>query len=212
MSQPTSLTDVQVEVAGLFFSLPQAAGFLVAGGAGLIASHLIVRPTQDLDLFASRPIASVIEATQAFVAALKVGDYGAEVIQEGPTFARLIVRRDDHAVLVDLAIDSPPEHQPTMTVLGPTLAPIELAGRKLLALFGRAEARDFADVYLLASRFGIVALLEQAAALDTGFDPGVLAQMMQTIDRFDDDEIPLPRKDVTAARQFFRSWADQVGA
>lgn len=37
-----------------------------------------------------------------------------------------------------------------MTLLGPTLVPLELAGRKLLALFGRAEARDFADVYVLA--------------------------------------------------------------
>jgi hypothetical protein len=30
---------------------------------------------------------------------------------------------------------------------------LELAGRKLLALFGRAEARDFAD-YVLEQRFG----------------------------------------------------------
>ncbi len=49
---------------------------------------------------------------------------------------------------MDLAMDSPPHSRTTMTVLGPTLAPLELAGRTLLALFGRAEARDFADVYV----------------------------------------------------------------
>jgi len=56
--------------------------------------------------------------------------------------------------LVDLAIDSPPSAPPTVTLLGPTLVPMELAGRKMLALFGRAEARDFADAYVLAKRFG----------------------------------------------------------
>lgn len=80
-----------------------------------------------------------------------------------------------------------------MTLLGPTLAPLELAGRKLLALFDRAEARDFADVYVLAQRFGKDALLEQARSLAAGFDLGVLVQMMETLGRFVDDEIPWRR-------------------
>jgi hypothetical protein len=93
--------------------------------------------------------------------------------------------------LVDLAVDSPPHSRPTVIVLGLTVAPLELAGRKLLALFGRAEARDFADVHDLADRFGTQALIEEAQVLDGGFDLGVLAQMIDTLGRFDDDEIPL---------------------
>ena len=42
----------------------------------------------------------------------------------------------------------------------------ELAGRKLLALFDRAEARDFADVYDIAQRYDIGLLLERAAQID----------------------------------------------
>jgi hypothetical protein len=75
------------------------------------------------------------------------------VIHDSPTFCRLVVIDRDNEVLVDLAVDSPPHLPPTMTLLGPTLAPLELAGRKLLALFGRAEARDFADVSVLSERF-----------------------------------------------------------
>src|SRR5690348_1306281 len=52
----------------------------------------------------------------------------------------------------------------------PTLAPEELAGHKLLALFDRAAARDFADVYVLAHRFGKDVLLARAAQIDAGFD------------------------------------------
>jgi hypothetical protein len=120
----------------------------------------------------------------------------------------MIVTRAEEEVLVDLAIDSSPHRTPTMTVLGPTLAPPELAGRKLLALFGRAEARDFADVYLLAHRFGRDALLDEAASLDAGFDPTILAQMMGTLDRFADDEIPLDQDDVPRARVFFATWIE----
>jgi Nucleotidyl transferase AbiEii toxin, Type IV TA system len=49
--EPLALTDFQVEVAQLFFSLPAASGFLLAGGAALVAQHLTTRPTQDLDFF-----------------------------------------------------------------------------------------------------------------------------------------------------------------
>ena len=50
-----ALTDFQVRVAQLFFSLPAARGFLLADGAALVAQQLTTRPTQDLDfLHASR--------------------------------------------------------------------------------------------------------------------------------------------------------------
>ena len=87
----------------------------------------------------------------------------------------------------------------------------ELAGRKLAALFGRAEARDFADVFVLAQRFGRAVLLARAAEVDLGFDRGVLAEMMRTIDRFADDELPITPEQVDAMRAFFRDWADELG-
>lgn len=204
------LTTFQVEVARIFFGLKASGGYLVAGGAALLASDLIARPTEDLDLFASRPITSVIEAKNALRRALERRGYEVTVVQDGPTFCRMVVERSAEEVLVDLAIDSPPRNAPTVTVLGPTLAPLELAGRKLLALFGRAEARDFADVYVLAQRFGKDALLEQAEALDAGFDLQVLAQMMGTLGRFADDEIPLAASDVPLAKTFFGAWAEEL--
>jgi hypothetical protein len=205
------LTALQVEVAETFFALEEAEGYLVAGGAALVASDLVARPTEDIDLFASAPITSVIAARDALVEALRARGYDVAVPQTGTTFCRMVVTGGAGELLVDLAIDSPPVAAPTMTILGPTLAPLELAGRKLLALFGRAEARDFADVYLLAKRFGQAALLEEAASIDAGFDTAVLAQMMRTISRFDDDEIPLAAGDVTAARGYFRGWALDLG-
>ena len=79
---------------------------------------------------------------------------------------------------------------------GPTFALEELAGRKLLALFDRAEARDFADVYDIAQRYDIGLLLERAAQIDPGFDPTILAAMLGSLSRFDDSDIPVPNPPV----------------
>ncbi|MDI6909818.1 hypothetical protein [Nocardioides sp.] len=124
MGQPDALTHLQVEIASIFFELETSEGFLVAGGAALLASELITRPTEDLDLFASSPIVSVTGAKQALVDALEQRDHDVASIQDGPTFCRMVVRRAGEEVLVDLAIDSPPHTAPTITVLGPTLAPV----------------------------------------------------------------------------------------
>ena len=160
------LTTFQVHIGRIFFGLKDSHGFLVAGGAGLLASALINRSTQDIDLFASTPVTSVAQAKTSFLRALKRRGYNVELIHDSPTFCRLLITTRDDQLLIDLAIDSPPHDLPTVTVLGPTMGPRELAGRKLLALFGRAEARDFADMYVLAQRLDRDHLLSQAAELD----------------------------------------------
>lgn len=210
MSGVEHLTAFQIEVAETFFALEAARGYLVAGGAALVASGLVARSTEDLELFASAATGTVLPARDALIQALEAHGHKVAIVQSATTFCRMVVSGAAGELLVDLAIDSPPVAAPKLTILGPTLAPLELAGRKLLALFGRAEARDFADVYVLAQRFGKAELLAQAAALDAGFDTTVLAQMMGTIDRFDPDEIPLVAAEVTQAEAFFRSWAQEL--
>jgi hypothetical protein len=210
MAEPNALTRFQVEVAHIFFELEASRGYLVAGGAALLAADLIDRPTEDLDLFASTPVTSVTAAKEEFARVLQDRGYVVSVIQDGLTFCRMVVGAHGDEVLVDLAIDSAPSSAVTMSVLGPSLAPEELAARKLLALFGRAEARDFADVYVLAQRFGKGPLQRHASELDAGFDTAVLAQMIRTIERFEDDEIPLPPSDLSQAKEFFSTWAEDL--
>lgn len=204
------LTPAQIEISTLFFGLDASHGYLVSGGAGLLASSLIARPTQDLDLFASHPVNSVTAARDALVQAVNGRGGQVQIVRDSATFCRTVVSLGSGEVLVDLAIDSPPNSRPTVTVLGPTLAPEELAVRKILALFGRAEARDFADVYVLVERFDRDDLLRQAGDLDPGFERPVFALMLRTMDRFVDDEIPLPLVTVLHARQYFATWATEL--
>jgi hypothetical protein len=104
-------------------------------------------------------------------------------------------------------VNAPPDLPASATPAGPTLAPEELAGNKLLALFDRAAARDFADIYILARRFG------QDVLLAAGFDVRVLADMIATLDRFTDSDIPVPDGSSAAElRAFYADWRSELAA
>ena len=143
------LPAFQLEVARLFFALPASKGFLLAGGAALLAQHLTARPTEDLDFFTAPERGHVPGARDALEAAARQRGWSTERIHDSDTFCRLVIHSADSGVLVDLAVNAPPDLPASVTPAGPTLAPEELAGHKLLALFDRAAARDFADVYVL---------------------------------------------------------------
>ena len=137
----SGLSAFQLDVARLFFSLPASNGFLLAGGAALLAQHLTTRPTEDLDFFTA------------------------------PEYGRVPAARDA----------------------------LEVA------------ARDFVDVYLLAQRFGQDVLLARAVQIDAGFDVKVLADMIATLGRFTDDEIPVPGGlPVSDVRAFYATWRSEL--
>jgi hypothetical protein len=175
-SQP-ELTAFQLEVVRMFFALPASKGFLLAGGAALLAQHLTARPTEDLDFFTTPERGHVPAARDALEAAARQRGWITERIHDSDTVCRMVIRSADDGVLIDLAVNAPPDLPASPTPAGPTLAPEELAGHKLLALFDRAAARDFADIYVLARRFGKNVLLARAKQIDAGFDTKVLADM-----------------------------------
>jgi hypothetical protein len=205
------LSAFQLEVTRLFFALPASQGFLLAGGAALLAQHLTARPTEDLDFFTAPERGNVPAARDALEAAAIEREWSVQRIHDSDTFCRMVIRSIDAGVLVDLAVNAPPDLAPSATPAGPTLAPEELAGHKLLALFDRAAARDFADVYVLAHRFGKDVLLARATQIDAGFDAKALADMIATLGRFTDDEIPVPDGSSAAdLRTFYATWRSEL--
>ena len=67
----------------------------------------------------------------------------------------------------------------------------------------RAEARDFADVYTLAQRYTKLRLLARAAGIEGGFDLTIFADMLDTLSRFTDADIPVSPDEVSILREFF---------
>jgi len=207
--RPLALTAFQIEVSRTFFALPASRGFLLAGGAALAAHDLTQRPTRDLDIFTAPGAGDVGLARDAFEATGKETGWTVSRLRDEATFCRLLVIGPEE-LLIDLALDSKPGRPSTASIAGPTFDPAELAGRKVLALFDRAEARDFTDVHALAERFGKAELLALAAEVDRGFDRRVFVQMLATLDRFSDDDLPVPALAVVAVRAFFRAWAREL--
>ena len=205
----SGLTDFQTEVVRLFFSLPGSSGFLLAGGGALLASGLTDRPTEDLDFFGEVGRSNVAVARDELETAIVERGWLSSRLQDSESFVRLRLVGDGE-LLVDIAIDSAAGRPSVVSVVGPTFDPEELAGRKLTALFDRAAARDFADVFVLAQRFGTDVLLERAAEVDRGFDRRILAEMLRTIDRFTDNELPVAAAEARAVRAFFHLWADAL--
>ncbi len=169
------LSPLQEQVAEIIAGLDEAEGFALAGGAALIVRGDVRRRTRDLDFFGL-----TTEAVDRLVPAVDraLQDAGLVVhhVQGNPGFARLIVESADDRTELDLGADArlfPAEPGR----LAPTLSGEELAVDKVLAVFGRAEARDFVDLMAVERRYGLDRLFELAVEKDRGFTPALFAEM-----------------------------------
>lgn len=106
--------------------------------------------------------------------------------------------------MVDLAVDSPSSGTRLSPSPAPRLPREDLAVRKTLAQFGRAEPRDYVDVYVLDQRFNREDTLGKAAAADQGFDQGVFVQALRAHRRISDADFP----DIGVAIEAIRSYFD----
>lgn len=68
------------------------------------------------------------------------------------------------------------------------LSSTELAVDKVLAIFGRAEARDFVDFAAVVDQHGLESVFRLAAEKDRGFSIDVFSEMLQRFDRLRQDE------------------------
>ena len=88
----SDLSAFQLEVARLFFTLSASRGFLLAGGAALLAQHLTTRPTEDLDFFTAPELGHVLAARDALEAAAGQRGWSAQRIHDSATFCRMVHR------------------------------------------------------------------------------------------------------------------------
>ena len=155
------LSPLQRRIATIVAGLPEAEDFALAGGAALIVHGAIDRTTRDLDFFGLEPQAVDLLAPVA-ERALRAEGLTVERVLDNPGFVRLLVSAEDDRTEGDLGSDArlfPVDQGPGF----PLLTTEELAVDKVLAVFGRAEARDFVDLMAVEDRFGLDRLLEVAA-------------------------------------------------
>ncbi len=202
------LTKLQERVARIVAGLAEAEDFALAGGAALIVRGDVDRRTRDLDFFGPSAVAVDRLLPVAEQALIRDGLSVQRVIDHSG-FARLIVDDGRDQTELDLASDArlfPAEEGPGFRMLSGE----ELAVDKLLALFGRAEARDFVDLLAVADRYGLDRLLDLAAEKDRGFDARMFAEMLTRIDRLSRAELPLDDRRYEELQVTIKTWRERV--
>lgn len=202
------LSPLQERVAHIVVELAESEDFALAGGAALIVRGEVDRRTRDLDFFGPSAVAVdrlVPAAEQALVS------HGLQVTRviDHPGFARLLVNDGNDQTEVDLGSDArlfPVEERLGIRVLSGQ----ELAVDKLLALFGRAEARDFVDLLAVVERYGLGKLLDLAAEKDPGFDVRVFVEMLNTVDRLPRAAFALDEARFEALQVTVSTWKERA--
>lgn len=155
-------------------------GFALAGGYAIQALGMVERPSEDIDLFTAWELRSTFaEAVQAVVDAYAADGLDVHVDQHGDTFTRLYVSDGRDTAKVELAADfraNPPVH----LAIGPVLHPHDAVANKMIALYGRAQARDFIDVdaAIISGQFDWDTLIQLAEQVDAGFDRHLFASAL----------------------------------
>ena len=202
------LGPLQERVAEIVAGLHEAEGFALAGGAALIARGDVRRQTPGLDFVGltgeavDRLAPSVRRALSA--EGLRVGH-----AQVNPGFVRFIVSDGDERTEVVLAADArlfPAEPGR----IAPTLAGEELAVDKVLAVFGRAEGRDFVDLMALEPRYGLDRLCKLAAEKDPDFEPVQRGELVVRFDRLRRDEFDLDDAEFERLRGEVARWLERT--
>jgi len=202
------LSPLQEQVAEIVAGLEEAEDFALAGGAALIARGDVQRQTRDLDFFGltGKAVDRLLPAAER---ALRNAGLLVERVQVNAGFARLIVAGGDDRTELDLASDArlfPAEPgQPA-----PMLSGEELAVDKVLAVFGRAEARDFVDLMAVEPTYGLVRLCQLAAEKDRGFTPTVFAEMLGGFRRLRRDEFELDDAQYAQLGSEVDRWRDRA--
>jgi predicted nucleotidyltransferase component of viral defense system len=166
--------------------------FFLSGGAALVGFYFGHRMTHDLDLFTLEN-----EIENGYRLANDVAkelNASVESIQTAPDFRRLLIKRYDEAIVVDLVREYVFQLQTEKPVINGIRidSPEEILANKLCALLSRSEIRDLVDVRELENAgFDLEDALQAAAKKDSGLTPAQLAWVLNQIKFGDDVRLPI---------------------
>lgn len=179
------LTPLQKKTLKIFSRVNKHGDFYFTGGTALAVCYLHHRESEDLDFFTADP-ASLDPTARDFEKTLLLAGLDVQVERRQATFVRFLIEQE---LKIDLALDAPfrlkPPAQSNIEGIKVLVDDLEdIAANKMLALFGRAEPRDFIDVYFLVKEyFDFMEIVQMAAKKDTGFDLYWLAAAMQEVEK-----------------------------
>jgi hypothetical protein len=186
-----ALDAFQAEVARIALEAAGEHGFALAGANALVAHGIVERDTQDVDLF-SDEAGGPGAVTGTVRAALEAAGHEVQVTRPPELnmgeFARLVVRRGNDAVQLDMARDWR-KWPPVRLEVGPVLHVDDAVSSKVTAMVGRRAPRDFIDVgAALAHGYSRAELMRLAFTRDPGLGVVDFSHAMRQFDQLDLDD------------------------
>lgn len=197
-----------------FFAGPLADQFYLTGGTALARFYFHHRESLDLDLFTNDFGQNFAQVNQVVLGILHVLELRITSQVVTDTFIQYIVADPAGTALkVDLVKDIPVHFSPPLERDGIRLDSLENIGsNKVLAVFGRTDAKDFIDLYWILhhTELKFDQLFLQAKQKDSGLSELYLAYALQNVEKihlFPRMLEPLPWEDVKA---FFQALAQEL--
>jgi hypothetical protein len=203
-----ALDPFQDQVARIALAAAESWSFALAGGNALVAHGLLVRPTEDVDLFTSTAGGP---GQAAGVVAQALQQQGFEVATEAASdgdFVRLRVQRGAESGVLDLARDWR-AHPPVRMSVGLVLHRDDAVASKVGAMVGRGLPRDFIDVAAVTTQYTRARLLQLLFERDPGLRPVDPALAMRQLDALGDEdfaEYGLDADAVARLRRALEGW------
>lgn len=183
------LTPLQKEFLEQFPRSYLGRKFFLTGGTALAEFYLHHRRSQDLDFFTLDQDLSFDVVNAEILKLANALSLKIEHQITSSTFLQYIFDRDTQPLKVDVVKDVPIHFGEIKTVDGLPVDSLEnIAVGKLLALFGRADAKDFVDLYFLLVKeksFEFDTLFEMAGQKDLGLHELYLAEMVYQVGRIE---------------------------
>lgn len=183
------LTPFQRSVLKAFTDIEESKAFYLTGGTALSAFYLAHRRSEDFDLFTSaEPLIAIV--ARKFKSALENSGIRVQEIRSFSSFWEAVASNENESFKIQLAYDSPFLLSEIAETEGLRIHSFEdIAAGKLLALYGRAEERDFIDIYCIvkSGKMSLETLVELAKKKDPGLDEYYLAISFEQSEKIPDD-------------------------
>ncbi len=180
------LTPLQKTFLQALFADPIGQHFFLTGGTALAAFHLEHRLSDDLDLFTLSDIAlqASVRSIDAISANIQCTLQRTRVTQYFHRLS-LIHPQYDTPLQIDLVQDFGPQYGERIVREGITIDSLDnIAANKVTAIFGRADVKDFVDLYfILQAGYDLDELFAKAQEKDTGLTEFYFVGMLQQIDK-----------------------------
>jgi len=208
------LTIEQKNFLQSFFQTYLGTEFFLSGGTALAEYYLLHRLSQDLDLFTSNQDLP-FDSVNAEVLKI-VSSHGLTIENQvtSETFLRYILASDENILKIDIIKDTPPHFGKVENREGVRIDSLEnIAVGKLLALFGRADPKDFVDLYFLFEKEKIIGFSQTlilAKKKDLGLQEIYLAEMLSKSETIEIFPPTIKEYQVEKLRQFFTQLAEKL--